>query len=770
MADIVKIEFFNPDAMQMLLRHNGLDFETKQQLQKYFKRRENGNRVTTLYDFCKDYAKHSIGRVYVAHGLGLVGFSRDVRNVLAKGLYWDVDMVNCHAVILAQLCHTHGWNCAGLKHYVNNREQVLDDIVAHYGCSHKDAKNLMIRLMFLGHPEAWVGDSICESFTQHLPFVVGLKDELHRIATNVWSSYADVSNVVARKKKKSQERKMSSCLSLVLQSEEHKILMAIDNSLKRQGRNMDTFIFDGGLVRRLKDETELPESILRQCEQDVKQSTNYDIKLIVKELTTTFQLNDREEESELVPSDVIVDDLYAAKEFVKIMGDRMVFTDDALYVFDETTGLWSNKDQCIRYYIDKYGSKLKFRQVDLDTGKEKVSNYSGRENSLRNMLRFVPTFCICDDFFNKNIDTSRGKWLFSNGIYDLDTNEFSSGFNPAIVFKDRINRPFPTKRNDDLVKLVKKILFEDPFMSHEMDASDYLRIAIVRALHGDYRAKQFYFCVGKSNAGKGVLADALKASFGGYVGSFNAKSLAYNDNSTADSAKQLSWVFGIKDKRMAISSEISMSKAFDGNLLKSLASGGDEFDARKNHQDEVKVVNRSTMFCFNNDIPVINPLDDGCVNRIRCVEFNCVFKFEDVSRDYERLGDKEIKNTFEKDNEYQDALVWIMIDAYNEYKQKGHTTPDSVKSATKEWTGDTGSVAGLLDMKYEITRDKNDFIPSREIIDYLTKEKQLKMSEKKIGLELKDLKLVSDGKKVKGKNVQVWYGIRIREYGYGFYD
>ena len=340
--DIVKIEFFNANAMQMLLRHNGLDFQTKQQLQKYFKRRENGNRVTTLYNFCKDYASKSIGRLYVAHGLGLVGFSREVRNALADGLYWDIDMVNCHAVILNQLCKKHGWNCEGLTHYVDNRDEVITDVMNHYGCSYKDAKNLMIRLMFLGHPEAWVGDSVCESFTHHLPYIEGLKEELNHIASNVWSSYPNVSSVVARKKKKTQQAKIASCLSLVLQSEEHQILMAIDNSMTKQGRSMDTFIFDGGLVRRSKDETELPETILRQCEEDVKQNTNYDIRLVVKELKTTFQKDDNDDG--LVPSNIIVDDLYAAKEFVKMMGERMVYTDDDLYVFDETTGLWNNKN------------------------------------------------------------------------------------------------------------------------------------------------------------------------------------------------------------------------------------------------------------------------------------------------------------------------------------------------------------------------------------------------------------------------------------------
>jgi phage/plasmid-associated DNA primase len=308
---------------------------------------------------------------------------------------------------------------------------------------------------------------------------------------------------------------------------------------------------------------------------------------------------------------------------------------------------------------------------------------------------------------------------------------------------------------------VKKILFEDTFMNDEMEASDFLRIGIVRGLYGDYRAKKFYFCVGTSNAGKGVLTDALKVAFGGFVGTFNAKALAYNDKNGSDAAKQLSWVFGIKDKRIAISNEVSMSSSFDGNMIKSLASGGDEFDARKNHIDEVKVINRSTMFCLVNDIPPINPYDTGVDNRNNCIEYKCVFVDGDITKEFERLADKEIKDKFQQDVDYQDALVYLMIDTFKEFKEKGHDKPDIVKEASKEWTADAGSVEGLLKMKYEITRIDDDYVSAREIIDYLTKVKHLKMSDPKIGRELGLLKLVRDDKKINGKTTSIWRGLKI---------
>ena len=166
-----------------------------------------------------------------------------------------------------------------------------------------------------------------------------------------------------------------------------------------------------------------------------------------------------------------------------------------------------------------------------------------------------------------------------------------------------------------------------------------------------------------------------------------------------------------------------------------------------------------------NDIPTINPLDDGGINRIRCMEFNCLFKDAmevDGDKEFERAADTEIKDKFAGNIDYKDALVWVMIDAFREFKEQGHIIPDKVKNATKEWTGDVGSVSGLLEMKYEVTRNELDVVSAREIIDYLKKEKHLKMSDTKIGRELGALKLVKDDMKVNGKTTRVWKGLKDR--------
>lgn len=755
-CEINKQEFFDPNAMKQLICHQGLASQVKTQLKKYFKRRVNGNCVPVCYQFAKNC--DGIGRVYPQNAMGLQCFQRDIRNALASDIYFDVDMENAQPRILLRICQQHGWTCTTLQQYIELRDPTLVNIMEHYHVSRSVAKELMNRLMFGGTIDAWISENTTTPLPQPT-FLKQFQEELNAIARNMWNQYTNIVDIVNKRRKTTPQEKIASCMAYVLQTEEHKILMAIDACLKSLGRHMDVFIFDGGLVRRNPNEQQLPPEILRLCEKHVKNTLGYEILLVIKPMETSLVLQNPSVNT--VDSHIKINDAFAAKAFVKAMEGKLVYCENSLWVFCDETGMWTDDKIAIRRNVNKHTNELTFHQMDAESGKERIFDYAGTERNITNMLKNVPALCKADEaFFEDRADTSIGKLLFSDGIYDFDSDTFTPGFDSTITFKHRIRRPFPKHRDESLVNHVRKVLFEDTFLKEDRAASDYLRIGISRALYGDYKAKLFYFCVGRSNAGKGVLTDALIAAFHGFIGTFNANSLSYNDKNGGDSAKQLSWVIDNKDKRITISNEVSMHRPFDGNMIKMLASGGDRCDARKNYQDEIKIVNRSTMFCFVNDIPNISPNDDAVSNRVRCIEYKCVFVDGEITRDYERMADKTIKTKFASDSSYQDALVHVMLDAYKEYKQGGHAVPDGVKEATREWSGNAGSVEAMLLKRYEITRDPDDFVSSREILDFLQKDEKINMSDKKIGMELKSLGLNSKQRKVHGKNTKGWDGLK----------
>ena len=120
------------------------------------------------------------------------------------------------------------------------------------------------------------------------------------------------------------------------------------------------------------------------------------------------------------------------------------------------------------------------------------------------------------------------------------------------------------------------VMWEDTYTKQQLEDGVSLceRIALARALWGDYRARKFYIMVGNTSTGKGLLQDAVTKSCGSFVGTFDINAFVRNPNSGADAAKQLSWLKMIVDLRIALSSEASHNSTLDGVLLKMAVSGG----------------------------------------------------------------------------------------------------------------------------------------------------------------------------------------------------
>ena len=544
---------------------------------------------------------------------------------------------------------------------------------------------------------------------------------------------------------------------------EHKILMAIDKCLFLNGRKMDVLIFDGGMVQRIPDEKEFPVDLLRKCEKYVKESLGYIIPLAEKPIVSSIKF---EEDALLgfVPSNITIDDTYAAVKFVELMDGKIKAIGNDLVVFDPTTGLWTDDKRALRRSIHNFDTELKLKQVD-EFGSTVIHNYSGNEFKMMAMLKSVAMLCPDDLFFNQNIDSSRGKLLFEDGIYDFKTNTFTPGFDHKIVFVKRIQRPFPKERDEDMIKYAKKVLFEDPFLeSQKEEYGGYLLKGVARALYGDYRAKSCYFCIGAGNAGKSVIIDALKAAFQEYVGTFNGASLQSNKMAGADSAKNLSWIIPIHNNRISISSELNMDNNIDGNIIKSIVSGGDTLIVRQNYTNETPIIARTTLFVFVNDIPKIEPCDKPILDRIKTIDYKCTFVPKpNPENENERLEDPTIKDNFMYNDKYKDALVHVCFDAFQDYMKTGHPLNPLITRATEQWIANGASIQSVVESEYEITKDQNDCVTVSEMKYFLSEKKKMKMSPTKIEQELISLKLIQHPKKVNGKTTRVWLGIRKKE-------
>jgi hypothetical protein len=758
---IVKEEVWDADVMDVLLTRGAeMGFASRElrMLSAYKRARASPGTNKVIYYFAKGTERDKLGRLYVRGMEGLQGFPNEIRNPLLEKNYWEVDFENAHYWLMKQLARQWKMEATEINNYVENRKQWLDETDP----NPKVAKMAFLKVAYGGSVIDF-NPSFIDTTPKNTTFILKVEEEVKAMREMCWTKHPHFHKHSAVKSKRDPK---ASLFALILQNIERVCLLEMDAFLKTKGRSVDVLIHDAGAVRKVDGEVEFPPNLMREAEAHIKTKTGYDVKLVSKGFKHDFKKPEKAKE--------VIDDEYASRQFVKLMDDLIAREDDRIYYFNDQTGLWEANDTAYLCAVAKHKMKLIFK-IATDAG-EITINYGGNLTNVKAMKAFVPTVVPDTKFLTNNADSSYGKLLFADGIYDFYTNSFTAGFNPKIVFNKRIDRRFPTHRNEELIKLVRDTLFVNAFNDEDgKEAGDFLRKALVMGLVGDYERKKFYFGLGEADCGKGVMVCAFTNAFGDYVGEWNANQLKYNSKNSQDEARKLAWVKDLIGCRLAFSNELRMDKIpVDGNLMKAVSSGGDSHKVRANYENEQKIINRATMFLLANDMLPITPSDSGVKTRCRFIRYKLRFVPNPSSPD-ERQADTSIKSKFARE-EWKDALFFVMVDSFQEMteeeRKKGgqNEPPACVLEETAEWIGDDGSgnFAEHIRSKYEITGNPDDCVPSKAIVDFINDEKKMALSANKIGrmlsklIQTKNPKCERDRQPTEGEVGKQRLGIRLR--------
>jgi len=115
-----------------------------------------------------------------------------------------------------------------------------------------------------------------------------------------------------------------------------------------------------------------------------------------------------------------------------------VYCQDILYVFDDTTGLWTTKEATFHKIIRRFERELTFLQ--LKQGEHGVKwikttrSYGSTLSLMKNIPVLIKSMTMDDDWLRRKENTSLGKLLFHNGYYDGHTQTFHDKFDPNILF------------------------------------------------------------------------------------------------------------------------------------------------------------------------------------------------------------------------------------------------------------------------------------------------------------------------------------------------
>lgn len=158
--------------------------QIKTSLKKYRVNRRQGKKIT--YRFAKNRKN---GRLF-SQTLSGQGMPRAIRHTLFRDEYIDIDIVNCHPVILSWYCSQMGWVSTHIDNYILHRDDIIKNIMTDFSLSKDYVKNIFLKVLNGGEldPLVW-SHPFCENF----------RSEIKQILENVEKSATDEENKLKKK-------------------------------------------------------------------------------------------------------------------------------------------------------------------------------------------------------------------------------------------------------------------------------------------------------------------------------------------------------------------------------------------------------------------------------------------------------------------------------------------------------------------------------------------------------------------------------------------
>ena len=204
--------------------------------------------------------KCSYGRTFCRWSAGLQSLRKEIRHTLAKDYYIDIDIVNCHPVLLLQILKMNKYETIKyISKYVSNRDEYINLIIEKYNVSRDDAKQLFIRLMYGGSFHKWASD-LKLSNVEEAKFINKFQNEMKSIQILITNSNKHLKETIENMKDRIITNIESTTTSYYLQDIENRILEDVYNYCCDNGfilKNNCVFCYDGIMISKEKYKPEL---------------------------------------------------------------------------------------------------------------------------------------------------------------------------------------------------------------------------------------------------------------------------------------------------------------------------------------------------------------------------------------------------------------------------------------------------------------------------------------------------------------------------------
>jgi hypothetical protein len=424
-SDLLKKTFHNP--------HSSIYYcNEKDQLRDY------KNLIKEGFAYVKYNKVEGIpfGRSNPNHALGLYSIRREIRHTLAINNYIDIDIENCHPVILLQICQSNNIKCKRLLDYVNNRDKHLKNIIKKYNVDRDKAKKLFIILLYFGSFESWAEDL---NIKEEAPkFIIKFKKEIQEIGNIIYSKNNEISKLIKKRKEKQKKTNyniIGSTVSYYLQEIELRILETIYKYCLNNNIIKDEAILcaDGLMIPKDKYDKKL----LKDFNKLIKDTYELNINFTTKEMNQGY--------IDILDDHIIKNDNELKEDFaIKILSDLfekdiIEYEDKYINNFHHTSSYnYFNKYHSYFYFSNKiykiYNNEMidynnfekTFEHLKLNIGKKEY-----KFTKLYNDCKYKSMYSSFDFEPNKKIKNDKYN-LFTGFQYNKDINFKQSIIDPFL--------------------------------------------------------------------------------------------------------------------------------------------------------------------------------------------------------------------------------------------------------------------------------------------------------------------------------------------------
>lgn len=403
------------------------------------------------------------------------------------------------------------------------------------------------------------------------------------------------------------------------------------------------------------------------------------------------------------------------------------------------------------------------------------------------------------DYDNAQANSSRGRLLFPNGIYDGNTRTFLPTWDicipcfkiavsvfvwPECYFHASIPDDYISREDvvGDALSLqwyeeIDKVLFTQ--MNGD-EVAKFLKEELGKTLLRIEAFKGFWIVIGNPNSGKSTLKNMIEVSVGDYAGTASLAELELVKFDRRDVGLRNQFAYNNWYRSFLFFSEISEG-VLSTELIKSHSSGmSDRVPTRTQYKKTILVDPQYVMWIMCNDVPTVSKPDDPAyIDRAKYMRYDKVYKpVSEITDPTSELPAMPEVKQWKTMKLRRQLFVRLLLDSFEDFSVRGVSlpVPESVKQATRDSAAvstDNDAVMDQLMYLILMTGDERDVI-TEEHFRKLCEENRIRPETAKKCLTIALDNIYKSNSQIfgrpvniervsrKGQKINVWRGMTLR--------